>query len=123
MTEVSFGYRDWSKVPFKHRIANQFMTWFFNLLFRTDFKDLTNGFNAYSKKAVKTFIKDFKHDKSGMRYDIEAWLKWSVVKNKLSYTQVPVSVKYFKQSGNIRGIRMVASIIRFIITKKLGRLK
>lgn len=118
--DVVFGYRDWKKVPVKHRLANQLMTGLFNFLFKSDVKDLTFGFNSYNRKAVKLILKEIDKDVPD-GYEIDAMIKCAVIKNNLTYVQRLVRVKYFYKSGNIRGFRMVATIMLHMFRKRFVR--
>ena len=104
------GYRDWKKVPFRHRLGNWVWRTFFNLLFGTNFKDTNCGFMGLNLKAAKAII-DVLHG----GYIIENTIFAQVLKNKLRIKQVPVSVFYKKKSGILRGIRVVLGVLSFII--------
>jgi len=104
------GYRDWRKVPFRHRLGNWVWRTFFNLLFGTNFKDTNCGFMGLNLKAAKAII-DVLHG----GYIIENTIFAQVLKNKLRIKQVPVSVFYKKKSGILRGIRVVLGVLSFII--------
>ncbi len=108
--DIVAGYRDWSKVPYRHRMGNFVWRTFFNVLFGTKFKDTNCGFMALNKKAMK-IIKDFLHG----GYIIENTIFTQALKHGLRIEQVSVSVVYKKKSSVSRGIRVVLGVLIFII--------
>jgi glycosyltransferase involved in cell wall biosynthesis len=104
------GYRDWRKVPFRHRLGNWVWRTFFNLLFGTNFKDTNCGFMGVNLKAAKIIV-DVLHG----GYIIENTIFVQILKNKLRTKQVPVLVFYKKKSGILRGMRVVLGVLSFII--------
>lgn len=103
------GYRDWSKVPFRHRLGNFIWRNSFNLLFGTRFKDTNCGFMALTTKALK------KINRIGGGYIVENVLFIEALKNNLRIKQVSVRVKYKHISKVPRGIRIVLGVLLFIL--------
>ena len=75
-THFVFGYRDFSKVPFRHRIANMWWNLLFNIWVRrkgeTRIKDVCCGYIALSPKAVKYLVRQKDWEKG---YNIDSWIK------------------------------------------------
>ncbi len=107
------GYRDWGKVPFRHKLANFVWRILFNVLFGTRLKDTNCGYMGFTADAVRKV--------KGLHggYIIENTILIEVLKNRLRVKQVPVSVNYKHKSGMSRGIRMVAGISYFILSEGL----
>jgi glycosyltransferase involved in cell wall biosynthesis len=103
------GYRDWSKVPFRHRLGNFIWRNSFNILFGTRFKDTNCGFMALTTKALK------KIKRIGGGYIVENVLFIEALKNNLRIKQVPVEVKYKHVSKVPRGVRVVLGVLLFIL--------
>lgn len=122
LNEADFvmGYRNWKKVPFRHKLGNLVWRFFFNLLFGTKLKDTNCGFIGLSKRVFKKM--DF-----GGGYVIENRMLIYVIENGFKIKQVPVKVNYKKVSGIKRGVRVVLGISIFIIKEgieyRLSRLK
>lgn len=112
--DIVTGFRDWSVVPFRHRLGNFVWRTGFNILFGTNLKDTNCGFMSMTKKSAE-LVKD----SLGGGYIIEnALLSYAIQKN-LIIKQVPVRVTYKHKSEVKRGIRMVAGIFLFIIKEGL----
>jgi glycosyltransferase involved in cell wall biosynthesis len=107
------GQRDFSKVPFRHRVGNLVWKTAFNLLFGTNLKDTNCGYIGLSKKAMQTL----KNIHGG--YIIENSMLAEAVEKGLRIKQIPVNVKYKKVSSLIRGIRMVLGVLVFILIEGL----
>jgi len=105
-----FGYRDFSTLPFRHRIANQVMVSFFNLLFGTRFKDLACGYNCFRRDAVRIMLPDLNRMPDG-RFNIEMQMKYVAWKRNIPYSQCKISCKYDEVSSIGRGVRMVSGIM------------
>lgn len=103
------GYRNWKKVPKRHRLGNWVWRSFFNFLFGTDFKDTNCGYMALSRKSIE------KLNKLYGGYILENTLFIRAIKNKLRIKQVPVTVIYKEKSTVWRGIRMVLGVLIFIV--------
>jgi len=105
------GCRNFSKVPFRHRLGNLVWRTAFNIFFGTNLKDTNCGFIGMSKNAMKKI----KNVHGG--YIIENSMLADAVKTGLKIAQVPVSVSYKHVSGVPRGVRMVLGVLFFIITE------
>jgi glycosyltransferase involved in cell wall biosynthesis len=108
------GYRDWSEVPFRHRLGNFVWRKFFNILFGTDFKDTNCGYIALTRNAMKK-VKRALHG----GYIIENSVFIEAIKNNFRIKQVPVTVVYKRKSGVVRGIRIVFGVFIFILIEGL----
>lgn len=107
------GFRDFSKVPFRHRLGNFVWKTSFNILFGTKLKDTNCGLMALSRKAIESVGTVY----GG--YIIENAMLASMVKKGLRIEQVPVSVDYHRPSAIKRGIRMVSGVLVFIMKEGL----
>ncbi|MEM5794238.1 MAG: glycosyltransferase family 2 protein [Candidatus Aenigmatarchaeota archaeon] len=108
--EFVTGYRDFKKIPFRHKLGNFVWKNSFNLLFGTSFKDTNCGLIAIAGNKIKTLSKAVYGG-----YIIENALFIQALKNRLKIKQVPVKVLYKKKSGIIRGVRVVLGVLIFII--------
>ncbi len=108
------GYRNWKKVPFRHRLGNFVWRSFFNLFFKTKFKDTNCGFIGMNRRTMEKIKKDIHGG-----YIIENSMLVSAIKNNLKIGQVPVNVRYNKISGIKRGLRVVLGVLIFIILEGL----
>ena len=102
------GYRNFSKIPLRHRLGNFFWRVTFNLFFGSNFKDTNCGLIGLSKNVIDKV-------KIGGGYIIENYMLASVIKNKISFDQVPVSVAYDEKSKVRRGTRVFLGVFLFII--------
>jgi glycosyltransferase involved in cell wall biosynthesis len=107
--DVVMGMRDFSKVPFRHRLGNFVWKTAFNVLFGTNFKDTNCGYIALTVDAVRA-VGGFHGG-----YIIEPHLLAESVKKGLRVSHVPVEVNYGKVSSVPRGIRMVLGVMVFIL--------
>ncbi len=103
------GFRDFSSIPFRHKLGNILWKTVFNFLFGTRFKDTNCGYIGLSKNAMQ------KLTRIHGGYIIENSLLSEAIEKNLRIAQVYVNVKYRKTSGIIRGIRMVLGVLLFII--------
>lgn len=106
------GFRDFRKVPFRHRLGNFVWKTSFNILFGTRLKDTNCGLMALSRKALE-------NTSVHGGYITENAMLASMVKKGLRIEQVPVDVDYHRASGIKRGIRMVSGVLFFIIKEGL----
>lgn len=108
------GYRNFTEVPFRHKLGNFVWRKFFNILFGTNFRDTNCGYMALTKGAMKK-IKDVIHG----GYIIENSIFIGAIKNKFRIKQVPVTVIYKRKSGVARGINVVLTVFIFIVLEGL----
>lgn len=111
--DVVTGFRNWDSTPFRHRVGNSLWRFCFNILLGMDLRDTNCGFIALNRNAMD------KIRNIGGGYIIENELLISALRNGLEIKQVPVSVKYMKKSGVFRGIKIVLSVLVFIISEGL----
>jgi glycosyltransferase involved in cell wall biosynthesis len=107
------GYRNWRKVPFRHKLGNFLWRKLFNMLYGTNLKDTNCGYMAFGEKAIK----EIENIHGG--YIIENSILSDAVKKGLKIKQVPVKVFYHKKSGVKRGIRVVLGVLIFILKEGL----
>jgi len=108
------GYRNWAKIPFRHRLGNFVWRKFFNILFGTDFKDTNCGYIALTRDAVKEIKKSIRGG-----YKIENSIFIGAIKNRFRIKQVPVTVIYRETSKVPRGISIVLDVFTFIVSEGL----
>jgi len=101
------GSRDWSKVPFRHRLGNRVWRTAFNLLFGTGLSDTNCGLIALTSEASSKL-----NFHGG--YIIENSMLADAVRHDLRIANIPVHVDYRHVSKVPRGIRMVAGVLFFI---------
>ncbi|MBI4176920.1 MAG: glycosyltransferase family 2 protein [Candidatus Aenigmarchaeota archaeon] len=103
------GKRDFSKIPFRHRLGNWVWRTAFNAMFKTNFSDTNCGFIAMTKATANKVVSAL-----GGGYIIENALLIEAIRNNLAVRQVGVSVDYRKTSAVPRGLLMVAGVLVFI---------
>lgn len=107
-SDLVIGYRDFSKIPFRHKLGNFVWRFCFNLLFGTSLKDTNCGLIAITNKSIEKM-------KIHGGYIVENSMLISAIKNNLRIKQVCVDVSYKKISGIKRGIKTVLGVLIFII--------
>jgi len=105
--DLVMGYRDFSKLPFRHMLGNFVWKTSFNLFFGTSLKDTNCGMIALTAKSIE------KINVHG-GYIIENSMLASAVENNLKIKQVLVNVNYKKMSGVKRGIKTVLGVLIYI---------
>jgi len=108
--DMVIGFRDWSAVPFRHRLGNFVWRTAFNFLFGTKLKDTNCGFVAMSRRAA-SHIKNIAQG----GYVIENAMLAAVVQSGMRVHQVPVTVSYKEVSGIGRGMRVGGGVLVFIL--------
>lgn len=108
------GQRDWSQVPFKHRLANWVWVRTFNLLYGTDYEDVTCGIIGM-KKNVYTSVNPIHGYVVDVHMLIEA-LKMGAVVKHVRY----VDVQYTETSGVADGLRMFMGIWIYMIARRFS---
>ncbi|TAL46815.1 glycosyltransferase family 2 protein [archaeon] len=103
------GSRNWSGVPFRHRLGNFVWRTTFNVFFGTRLVDTNCGYMALTRRAVERV----RNVHGG--YIIENKMISDAVRSRLRIMQVPVKVFYKHKSKVQRGIRVVAGVLIFII--------
>jgi glycosyltransferase involved in cell wall biosynthesis len=104
------GCRDWSKVPFRHKIANFLWRKVFNFFFNSDVKDLGNGFIAMKPFVAKEIVRDL-----GGGYIIEAKMLKKCIEKKFKVGYQKVTVVYNRKSKILRGIKVTFGVLIYII--------
>lgn len=107
------GYRNWEGKPLRYKLGNFVWRHSFNLLFGTNFKDTNCGFMALTRDAVNK-IRDI-----GGGYIIENELYIEALRNKLRIEQVLVTARYKKKNDVFRGVKVVFSVLIFIVREGL----
>jgi len=105
--DLVMGYRDFSKLPFRHKLGNFVWKTSFNLFFGTRLNDTNCGLIALKAVSIK------KMNVHG-GYIIENSMLASAVENNLKIKQVFVNVNYKKISGIKRGIKTVLGVFVYI---------
>ncbi|MEM7825578.1 MAG: glycosyltransferase family 2 protein [Candidatus Aenigmatarchaeota archaeon] len=106
------GYRDFKKVPLRHRLGNFVWRNSFNLLFGVRLKDTNCGLMAIAGNKINDLIGVIRGG-----YIIENILLAEALKRNLKIKQVPVNVFYKRKSGIIRGVRVVLGVLFFILNE------
>ncbi len=104
------GYRDWSTVPFRHRLGNFVWKTTFNLLFGTNFKDTNCGYMALNRRTMEAMSRVLHGG-----YILENAMFVEAVKRRLRVNQVPVRVVYNEIRGVVIGSRVVIGLLLFIL--------
>lgn len=104
------GYRDWSRIPFRHNLGNFVWRATFNFLFGTSFKDTNCGYMALNRKAMEKMVEIIHGG-----YILENAMFVEAVKRKLKIRQVPVRVVYKEKRPVLSGIRVVGGLLLFIL--------
>jgi glycosyltransferase involved in cell wall biosynthesis len=112
--DIATGCRNWSTVPFRHRLGNLVWRTTFNLLFGTKLKDTNCGLMAMRRDAVEK-IKD--GVKGG--YITENSMFIEALKGKMKVEEVDVPVTYRKISTIKRGVKTVGGVYIFILREGL----
>jgi len=112
--DMVIGFRDWSAVPFRHRLGNFVWRTAFNFLFDTKMKDTNCGFVAMNRQAALA-VKNIAHG----GYILENAILARIVDSGLRVHQVPVTVSYKKVSGVGRGMRVGGGVLIFILKSGL----
>ncbi|MFH7880952.1 MAG: glycosyltransferase family 2 protein [Candidatus Aenigmatarchaeota archaeon] len=107
--DIVMGARNWSKVPFRHKLGNFVWRLLFNFFFRTKLKDTNCGFIGLSKNAI------LKIENVHGGYIIENSILIEGLKKNMKIVNIPVNVFYHKKSKILRGIRVVGGVSFFII--------
>lgn len=105
------GYRNFSGIPFRHRLGNFVWKSFFNLFFGTSYKDTNCGCMAMTVDALR------KIGKVQGGYIIENSMLVQAIRKNLRIRQVPVVVRYKKTSDVPRGIRVVLGVFIYILSE------
>ncbi len=104
------GVRDFSKMPFRARFANNILTLIFRVLFFMNAGDSQSGF-----RAVKTRIYSRIKWKSNS-YGVETEMLANAAKKKIAYSEVPIKTIYheiYKGTGVTDGIKILLLMIRW----------
>ncbi|MEM5804839.1 MAG: glycosyltransferase family 2 protein [Candidatus Aenigmatarchaeota archaeon] len=113
------GSREWSAVPFRHRLGNLVWRLTFNLLFGTKLKDTNCGLVAMNRNALEAI------GRVQGGYIIDNYMLIKCIRSGLIISNAPVTVYYKYLSKVPRGVRMVIGIWLFIVKEglkyRLGR--
>ena len=112
--DIVTGYRNWSKVPFRHRLGNFVWRTAFNILFGTRFRDTNIGYMALNTKSAKLM-----RNKIYGGYILENSMFIEAIRKGMRIKQIPVTVLYKRKSEIKRGIRVVAGVLLFILREGL----
>ena len=112
--DMVLGFRDWSVVPFRHRLGNFVWRTAFNFLFGTKLKDTNCGFVAMNRHAAAKI-----RGIATGGYIVENAILAALVESGMRVHQVPVTVSYRQVSGAGRGMRVVGGVMVFIVKSGL----
>lgn len=112
--DMVIGFRDWSVVPFRHKLGNFVWRTAFNFLFGTHLKDTNCGFVAMNRQAALR-VKGIAQG----GYVLENAMVAEIVRSGMRVHQVPVTVSYKKLSGAGRGVQVVGGVLVFILKSGL----
>lgn len=123
--DVVYGSRFITVLPrrtlyFSHYMANNFLTFFSNLMTGLNLSDMETGYKVFTKKAIKEILPCLK----SRRFGIEPELTAQISKHKLRVYEVGISYKgrtyeEGKKIGWRDGIATIWHIIRFnLFTRK-----
>jgi len=112
--DMIIGFRDWSEVPFRHRLGNFVWRTAFNFLFGTKLKDTNCGFVAMNRHAAAKI-----RGIATGGYIVENAILAALVESGMRVHQVPVTVSYRQVSGAGRGMRVVGGVMVFIVKSGL----
>jgi glycosyltransferase involved in cell wall biosynthesis len=107
------GCRNWSEVPFRHRLGNFVWRTTFNFLFGTRLKDTNCGFIAFKKDLIKKV-------RIYGGYVVDNALEIQAIKNGFRLKNISVSIQYKHKRGFLTGIRMVLGVLIFIIREGIN---
>ena len=111
--DLVMGFRDWKRVPFRHKLGNFVWRKIFNFLFGAKLKDTNCGYMAFGERAIN----EIENIHGG--YIIENSILAEAIKKNLRIKQIHVKVFYHKKSKVLRGIRVVIGVLIFIIKEGL----
>lgn len=116
--DVVFGYRDWKQVPLRHIVANKLMTGWFNLLFRSNLKDVACGVVGMNKRLINFFLLEY----HGGGYEVDVVIKAIAVRRNLKIKEVEMNVTYENKSSILKGIRIVSVVMLNVLIWRLKQL-
>lgn len=108
------GHRNWKDVPFRHRMGNFVWRIVFNALFGTDLKDTNCGMMGFSRKGIEKIKANILGG-----YIVDNSILIGAIRNDLKIDQVSVNVSYRRKSKVVRGVRMVAGVLLYIMREGL----
>lgn len=100
------------KMPLIRKFGNILVSYLFNLLFNTNFTDVTSGFRVFNRKVAAAIpgLPD--------RYAFDVALCARTVKYGLSYKEVPVKVFYRKGISKMRCVFIIGLGMIFVMLKE-----
>ena len=114
--DLAIGYRDRDSIPRYRKIGQGTISLFTRAISGSKVKDTQSGFRAFSKKAIE--ILDLKQ----MGMAISSEMTAEAARRKLKIIEVPISVKYTKDSSTInpvvQGVDTLTRVIIMISERK-----
>lgn len=114
--DLVIGYREKKSIPLYRKVGQGIISFFVRWLSGSKVKDTQSGFRAFSKKAIETI--ELKQD--GMTVSSE--MIQVATKLGLKITEIPISVKYLKDSSTIhpvkQGIDTLSRVLSMISERK-----
>ena len=114
--DVVLGKRNFQEkhIPFFKKIGNFFgnlVTWLIHGLWVSDSQ---SGMRAYSKKAISLM------ETLADRYDYDSEIMREIVRNKLSYTEMPIHVRYTEYSQKKTNRQSYSGAVKTVIKMVLS---
>lgn len=109
--DVVLGKRNFQEkhIPFLKKVGNvlgNLITWFVHGLW---VQDSQSGMRAYSKKAINLI------ETLADRYDYDSEIMREIVRNKLSYTEMPIHVRYTEYSQKKTNRQSYSGAVKTVI--------
>lgn len=109
--DIVLGKRDFMEkhIPFFKKVGNflgNLITWFVHGLW---VQDSQSGMRVYSKKAISLI------ETQADRYDYDSEIMREIVRNKLSFTEMPIHVRYTEYSQKKANRQSYSGAVRTVI--------
>ena len=105
--DMVVGARPFPNIAWHRRLANQFISWYFNFMFRSKVKDIITGLRILKVERYYGKIK-------AISFDVEPRILAYTVKNKLKYIEVPIN--YSERTGESKANLKELALILWGIT-------
>lgn len=105
--QIILGVRNLdAKMPLMRVLGNKFMSILINLLFGQYISDIPSGFKAFTKSAY------YKLRWQSPGYEVEAEIAVRIAKNKLKFTEIPISTVYYDKEYGFNLIDAIRLLVR-----------
>lgn len=106
-SQIILGVRNLdAKMPLMRVLGNKSISILINLLFGRYIADIPSGFKAFTKTAYKKI----RWQSPG--YEVEAEIAVRIAKNKLAFTEIPISTVYYDKEYGFNLIDAIRLLIR-----------